>query len=71
MFIYEVHSHDTRDTNKIYTYKIKPPFAQKCLMHSLPLLLNNLPEIVKEKLFSYSTQGFVKYVKCISYKIIM
>ena len=63
MFKHEVHSNDTRDTNKIYTYKIKPPFAQKCLRHCLPLLLKNLPEIVKETLTSHSTLGFAKYVK--------
>ena len=54
MFKHEVHSHDTRDKNKIYTYKVKHAFAQK-------LSLNNLSEIVKEKLFSHSTQGFNKY----------
>ena len=49
-FKYEVHGHDTNDKNKIYTYQIKHDFAKKCLRHNLPLLLNNLPEIVKEKL---------------------
>ena len=64
MFKHEVHSHDARDNNKIYTYnKVKHAFAQKCLRHSLPLLLNNLHEIVKVKLISPSTQGFAKYVK--------
>ena len=63
MFKYEVHSHETRDNNKIYTNKVKHAFAQKCLRHSLSLLLNNLPEIVKEKLISHSTQGFAMYVK--------
>ena len=42
-----------------YNYQIKQYFAKKCLRHYLPLLLNNLPEIVKEKLMSHSTQGFV------------
>ena len=64
MFKHEVHSHhNTRDNNQIYTYKVKHAYAQKCLRHSLPLLLNNLPEIVKEKLILHSTQGFAKYVK--------
>ena len=63
MFKHEVHSHDARDNTQIYTYHLKHAFAKKCLRHSLPLLLNNLPEIVKEKLISYSTQGFAKYVK--------
>ena len=59
---HEVHSQDARDNNKINTYKVKHAFAQKCLRHSLLLLLNNLPEIVKEKLISHSTQGFAKYL---------
>ena len=63
VFKYEVHGHDTRDKNKIYTYKIKHEFTKKCLRHNLPLLLNNLPEIVKEKLMTHSSQGFVNYVK--------
>ena len=53
----------TQETNKIYTYQIKHEFAKKCLRHNLPLLLNNLPEKVKQKLMSHSNQGFVNYVK--------
>ena len=63
MFKYDVHGHDTRDKYKIYTYQFKHDFTKKCLRHNLPLLLNNHPEIVNEKLMSHSTQGFVKYVK--------
>ena len=47
----------------MYTYPVKHAFAKKLLRHSLPLLLNNLHEIVIEKKFSHSTQGFAKYVK--------
>ena len=63
MFKYDVHGHDTTDKNKIYTYQIRHDFAKKCLRHNSQLLLNNLSEIVKEKLMSHSTLGFVKYVK--------
>ena len=63
MFKYEIHSHDTREKKLIYTYQVKHAFAKKCLRHSLPLLLNNLHEIVTENLISHSTQGFAKYVK--------
>ena len=71
MFKHEVHTYDTRDNNEMYIYKTKHAFAQKCLRHSLPFLVNNLPEIVKEKLVSHSTQGFAKYVKLFlqSYKV--
>ena len=70
MFKHEVHSHDTRDKNKIYTYKVKHAFAQKCLRHSLPLLLNNLPEIVNEKLISHSNRDLPSMLNCIFYKVI-
>ena len=43
--------------------KLNMIFAKRCLRHNLHFLLNNIPEIVKEKLISYSTQGFAKYVK--------
>ena len=66
VFKYEVHSHDTRDNNKIYTFQIKHDFAKKCLKLNLPLLLNNLPEIVNETFMSHSSQEFVKYVKLYS-----
>ena len=63
MFKHEVHIHDTRNNNTIYTYKVKNAFAHKYLRHSLPLLLNNLPEIIKENLISHTTQEFAKCVK--------
>ena len=65
LFKYEVHGHDTRDKNKIYTYQIKHDFAKTCLRHNLPLLLNNLPEIAKEKLMSHSNQGLCKLCKTV------
>ena len=63
MFKSEVHSHDTEDNIYIHTYQIKHDFAKKCLGHNLHLLVNNIPEIIKEKLISQSTQGSIKYVK--------
>ena len=54
----------TQETKIKYTLiKLNMILPKKCLRHNLPLLLNNLPEIVKEKPIPHSTQGFVKYVK--------
>ena len=50
IFNYDIHNHDARIKNEIYTYKTKREFAQKCLRHNLPFLLNNISTIVKEKL---------------------
>ena len=72
MFIYEVHSNDTREKNKIYTYQVKHAFAKKWLRHSLPVFLNNLPEIVKEKTFSHIVhRDLSSMLNVFSYKIIM
>jgi len=54
----------TQETKIKYTLiKLNMILPKKCLRHNLPLLLNNLPEIVKEKFISHSNQGFVNYVK--------
>ena len=63
MFNYDIHNYDIRINTEIYTYKAKYEFAMKCLWHNLPLLLNNIPSIVKEKLNTHSLQGFAQYDK--------
>ena len=41
-----VHTHDTRIKNELYTFRAKHEFAKKCLRHNLPLIVNNIPDIV-------------------------
>ena len=67
----EVHSHDTRAKNKIFSYQIKHDFAKKCLRHNLPLLLYHLPEIVKKKNLSHTVHmDLPRMLNFISYTII-
>ena len=58
-----IHKHDTRNKHELYTYRVKHEYAQKCLRHNLPLILNNISHIVKEKISTHSMQGFVKVCK--------
>ena len=58
-----VHKHDTRNKHELYTYRVKHKYAKKCLRHNLPLILNNISHLVKEKINTPSMLGFVKYVK--------
>ena len=58
-----VHKHDTRNKHELYTYRVKHEYAKKCLRHNLPLILNNISHLVKEKINTHSMLGFVKYVK--------
>ena len=64
IFKYDTHNYDTQKKNEIYTYK-KHEFANKCLRHNLPFLLNDIPTMVKEKLNTHSLQGFAQYAKLI------
>lgn len=43
----EIHNYETRTQNKMYTYKTKQEIGKKCIMHNWPLLLNNIPDIIK------------------------
>ena len=70
MFKYEVHSHDTRAKNKIYTYQMRHDFARKNLSHNVPLLLNDLSEIVKEDISHMVHRDFRNMLNYISYIII-
>ena len=54
--------YDTRSIPK-YICKAKHDFAKKCLRHSLPQLLNNTSENVKEKFYTHSIGGFSGYLK--------
>ena len=58
-----VHTHDTRIKNELYIFRAKHEFAKNCLRHNLPFIVNNIPDIVKEKLITHSLNGFAKYVK--------
>ena len=58
-----VDAHDTRIKNELYTFRAKHEFAKKCLRHNLPLVVNNIPDIVKEKRITHNLNGFAKYVK--------
>jgi len=47
----------------LYTHSTKHAFAKKCLRHDLPLLLNDIPDIVTEKRITHSPQGYTRYGK--------
>ena len=42
-----VHKHDTRNKHELYTYRVKHEYAKKCIIHNLPLILNNISQLVK------------------------
>ena len=59
-----IHNHNTRSTNDIYSFRTKPKHAfAKSLRYSLPHVINNTLNIVTGKIGNHSLQGFANYAK--------
>ena len=48
---------------KIHTIRVKHRFAKKCLRYDLPILINNTPKNIKDKVYTHSLPGFSTYIK--------
>ena len=59
----EIHHHSTRISSQFHLPRVKHTFAKNCIRYSLPILLNNTPECIKEKLYTHSLNGFTYYLK--------
>ena len=58
-----IHPYNTRQSNSIHRPKVRTVSASKCIRHYLPILLQEMPNYITEKLYSHSLQGFSNYVK--------
>ena len=63
-----IHNHFTRKHNKIHTFRTQHEFAKKCLKYNLPHIINNTPDILKDKVTTHSLQGYISYAKKIIIK---
>ena len=59
----EIHHHSARISSQFHLPRLKHTFAKNCIRYSLPILLNNTPECIKEKLYTHSLNGFTYYIK--------
>ncbi len=59
----EKHTYHTRQKHDIQQPLAKHEFAKKCIRFDLPQIINSTPNIIKEKVFTHSLQGFSWYVK--------
>ena len=53
-----IHDHDTRNASQIDTVYTRTHMAAKCIRSQLPLVLNDTPEVILNKINTHSTQGF-------------
>ncbi len=58
-----IHGYDTRINHNIHLLKPNHEYAKKCIRNNIPLLVNNTPNNILEKIHTHSLQGFSTYVK--------
>ena len=59
----DFHNYNTRQKNMLNKHETRTVLAEKCLRHSIPLIINETDELILEKIFTHSYQGFTWYVK--------
>jgi len=59
----DIHNYDTRNRTNIVTIKTTLKQTDKCLRNFVPILINQMPNIITSKLATHSLQGFLIYVK--------
>ena len=58
-----VYDHDTRGASRIDTLYTRTHMAAKCIRSHLPVLLNDTPAIIINKIDTHSIQGFSFFIK--------
>ncbi len=57
------HSHATRNQHNIHQMRPKHEYARKCIRYDLPILINNAPSEILEKVYIHSIHSFAGYIK--------
>ena len=58
-----LHTHNTRNSQNIHRVCVTHSFAKQSLHYDIPLTINSLPSIIKDKLTTHSLKGFSIYAK--------
>ena len=58
-----IHNYNTRRTTELHTYRTKHEFAKKILKYNLPHVINNIPDLVIDKIVTHSLKSFSSYAK--------
>ncbi len=58
-----IHSHTTRTQHNIHQMKPNHEYARKCIQYVPPILINNAPIEILEKVYTRSLHGFAGYIK--------
>ena len=59
----DFHTHNTRYSGNLFVHRYYHSFAKNCLRYDLPETINTLPTTIRDKLYTHSRQGLVRYAK--------
>jgi len=59
----EIHRYNTRQASHYRVPQSRHVFVRNSVRHRLPMVFNNCPVNIKEKVYTHSYQGFVRYVR--------
>ena len=58
-----IHNHNTRHSQSIHVVRVSHAFAKKSIRWDIPITVNALPSLIKDKLNTHSLNGFATYTK--------
>ncbi len=59
----ERHNHFTRAQGNLYMMTPKHEYARYCIIYRIPLIVNECPPEIINKIDTHNLQGFSKYIK--------
>ena len=59
----QVHSHNTKSSNKFHIKKTNFTSAKNCVKYIIPSLLNETQTSITNEFVTHSVNGFINYVK--------
>ena len=59
----DMHHYNTRNKTALNVARVKTKVAENSFKNITPKIVNDIPEIIIDKIFSHSLQSFVDYVK--------
>ena len=59
----ELHDYNTRNKDRIHINPTSHKYAENCIRNQIPIILNEMPSIVLQEVYTHSYKGFVNYAK--------
>ena len=59
----EIHSHNTRNRDRLHLFPFRNSTTKNCICTHISNLINNIPQTVREKIYTHSLPGFTRYFK--------